>query len=1379
MHYRSQDSGVANRCRRTGHVQTALVRAAAIAFAAALTLVIRTATAQNSLPPAMDSVSPDAGAPPMSQSGGGDLNYFSQDLGTILRLRYSTQSYGQDGTGNFDLGTMQVVTMGDTAAFVDGQVTMNESDGVGFNIGLGYRWMNYPMYAASSGRMDGISLWADGTHTDVGNFFPQVGVSYESLGEVWDFRANGYIPVGKNEQVGPFNPINQIGFQGNSISDITVAIADRSFASAEIEIARRLGAERDAWGFAGPYFVGNSDEDSAGFRAGVRGYAYPDLLLQFAVSDDDVFKTHASFSVVWFVGRTRTNYQPACGTPDRFREPVMRNDYVVLSHNKRTGGNPLTNTDGSALRVVHVDSDAPAGGDGTAEHPFDQLTDVNATGSQAGDIILAHSTSVFNGESSVLLKDNQRLLGEGNGLVETVATTQKGTITIPESSPGARALARPQVNGSVADAVVLANANEVTNFDFKDINGKAISGTGLTGNANLHDFTVTNGTGFAISLADIASTSTVTVDKFTYDGGTTSPGGVQLNNFDGSFAATTSTLTGGTAASRGVEVIGDSDGPINFASSVTFNKLGGTAVNIDGGAGDEIGSNITVAGNITDAAVSSVSVQGLAAAGRANFSGNIISDTVTQSGDGVFVNSNATGATIAFTGQLVIDTTARGFVAQDGGTITATAANNTINTTTGQIAKITDMTIGTGDVRFSEVNNTVSALSALQFERNVGTGAIQVGTTTNTAGQTGTIASSGADTVVINNSANVTVTGVIVNAGAGFDGVHVTKNSTGTQTTNLNDLQINNGARGIDVTGGGAAAGTLNLTIADNAINDSTAFGMNFDNVDNGTVRVDNATIDGNPANAGAVGVRILNSDATFTFDSAPSTDNTVIQNWASTDFEVNGGTPKITFNGSIVNATADNAGDTTGRSVIVHNITGTGGTVSFTAQSSIKDDNQGLLVDNNANASIAFLGTHDFDTSTADAVTVTNNTGTTNVIFDGLDINTTSGRGVFINANASTTSVAITDVDVTSTSGDAFTATGGGDLTVAGANNVISTTTGKGLVITGMNIVTGANFESVTVNGAANGVVLTNLTGAQVTVGEAAGASHSGGTLTTTGDAIVLTNTANVDLLHMQVVNAGGNGVTVDQTNTATTAMDVTIDDLDLDAALANGIQVTADDNDSFAMRLTNSDLEENVSMTSTGSGHFGLLVDSTDIDTTNLDAFALSLTGSANSDITIRNGNRFTAADARALFIEANGSAATKSNLLINGANLFTNNSATFATTDIRSEGATQMDATIQSNTFTNLGTGEAFDMRSDGAGAGILLNLGGTGTQRNTGTSAGATKFLLHKLNGSDFRIFEKNATIVTDTKNIGAVDIDPNDPNQFTDSGTTQPATPIVP
>ncbi|HVT28628.1 MAG TPA: hypothetical protein VHE81_11495, partial [Lacipirellulaceae bacterium] len=449
MHDRSEftSAAIRNGSSGWGRSRGGCVRAFAM-FAAFLAAVgsASPTIAQNSLPPAMDGSGADPGAPPMPQSGGGDVDFFSQDLGTILRLRYNTNSYGQDGVGNFDVGTMQVVTMDDTAAFLDGQVTMNDTDGVGFNVGLGYRWLDFPPYAADTGRMEGVSVWADGTHTDAGNFFPQVGVSLESLGEMWDVRANGYIPVGKQEQVGAFKPTNQVGFLGNSISELTQATADRSFFSGELEFARRLGVNRDAWGFAGPYFVANDVDDSAGFRAGFRGYAYPDLLLQIAVSHDDIFNTNAAFSVVWFVGRTRTNFQPACGTADRFREPVMRNDYVVLSHTKKEGGIALTNPDGSALRFVHVASNAAPGGDGTFEHPYNMLSDANGAGSQTGDIIFAHSTSVFNNEASLILKDNQKLLGEGNNVNLTVDTEQLGTISIPESSPGARALAQPTIN---------------------------------------------------------------------------------------------------------------------------------------------------------------------------------------------------------------------------------------------------------------------------------------------------------------------------------------------------------------------------------------------------------------------------------------------------------------------------------------------------------------------------------------------------------------------------------------------------------------------------------------------------------------------------------------------------------------------------------------------------------------------------------------------------------------------------------------------------------------------------------------------------------------------------------------------------------------------
>jgi len=114
-------------------------------------------------------------------------------------------------------------------------------------------------------RISGLSVWADGTSTQGGNFFPQVGVSYESLGDMWDLRVNSYIPLGKETQLGAFEPTGIIGFQGNFLSEITVADEFSSLNVGEVEVARRLGPDRDAWAFASPYVLANDAQDTAGF----------------------------------------------------------------------------------------------------------------------------------------------------------------------------------------------------------------------------------------------------------------------------------------------------------------------------------------------------------------------------------------------------------------------------------------------------------------------------------------------------------------------------------------------------------------------------------------------------------------------------------------------------------------------------------------------------------------------------------------------------------------------------------------------------------------------------------------------------------------------------------------------------------------------------------------------------------------------------------------------------------------------------------------------------------------------------------------------------------------------------------------------------------
>ena len=382
---------------------------------------------------------------PTTEMGGGD--FFSQDLGTLLRLRYNTKSYGQDRRGNLDIGTMRVASFEDAIAFFDGQATLSDVNGVGYNLGVGFRWLHWAPFPLEPERITGFSFWTDGTSTEAGNFFPQIGLSYESLGDMWDFRVNGYIPIGQESQLGTFNATGAVAFSENFLVMESIADRNTSFNVAEAEIARRLMPDRDAWAFVGPYVLTNSDQDAAGYRAGFRGYAYPDLLLQIAVTDDDIFKTNAAFSVTWFVGRTRTSFQPACGLPDRMREPVMRNDYVALKRTQEVGGEALTNTDGEAFRFVHVNSESPNGGDGTYENPLNNVGNVEGA-SQEDDIILLYSDSNFNNQATLALQDNQRLLGEGNGEFFTINTLQSGVVVIPETSPGARDGARANIIGS-------------------------------------------------------------------------------------------------------------------------------------------------------------------------------------------------------------------------------------------------------------------------------------------------------------------------------------------------------------------------------------------------------------------------------------------------------------------------------------------------------------------------------------------------------------------------------------------------------------------------------------------------------------------------------------------------------------------------------------------------------------------------------------------------------------------------------------------------------------------------------------------------------------------------------------------------------------------
>ena len=645
-------------------------------------------------------------------------------------------------------------------------------------------------------------------------------------------------------------------------------------------------------------------------------------------------------------------------------------------------------------------------------------------------------------------------------------------------------------------------------------------------------------------------------------------------------------------------------------------------------------------------------------------------------------------------------------------TLTATSTNNTISTTNAIGLRIVGMDIGAAGVNFAKVDASGGA-NGIVLENNTG-GPITVGTVGDDPPEGGTIANTTAHAVMIVDSANVTLSGLRINTTAGQSGTRIEKNNASLMTLNLNDLAINNGNIGVDVLGGGT--GNLIMTVNDTDINGPTTLGVNFNNVDAGTIQANNLVVDGN--NITGTGVRILNSNASFTFN-----DQTVIREVVGTDFEVDGGTGIVNMNGDITN--------TAGFAVRIHNVTG--GAVTFGATSSITDTGGlGIQVDTNTGGTFTFLGENNLSTAGNDAVTITNNTGA---------------------------SISLSDLNITTTAGDGFTATGGGTLTVLGTTNTINTVDGVGLRIEDMTIgAAGVAFQTVDVtSGNTNGIILDNLTGGQVSIGNVGGADGDGGELTTQDTAILLTNVQNVDLRNIRINNvtdAGEDGVVVTHDNTATAAMDVTINNLDVVMADDEGLVVSANDDSNFTLRLTNSTVNNNVEADGTGAGDFAMLVENTTITTgigTDI-GLEIDFSGSLdNADVIIRNVN-VTANNASALDINSSGGAAKIFDLLIDQASTFTNDSASI-TANMVATGGTTLNVSIFDNTFTNnQAAGEVFDLEGNGAGSDVRLDLAGN-------TAAGGMDFVLESLGGTTFEVFDLTNTF-NNSRNTGPVTPLPN-------------------
>jgi hypothetical protein len=444
----------------------------------------------------------------------------------------------------------------------------------------------------------------------------------------------------------------------------------------------------------------------------------------------------------------------------------------------------------------------------------------------------------------------------------------------------------------------------------------------------------------------------------------------------------------------------------------------------------------------------------------------------------------------------------------EGGTVTVSYPGDVTNSA-GRSVHVTGRTEGA--VTFSgDISDT-------------GTGILVTGNSGGTVSFTGASKSLSTGTnPAVTLSSNTGATVVFRNGGLDIE----TTTGTGFSATGGGTVAVYDGASNDDVAVSGAAASALVLNgvsvSADgisfatvSASGTTTGPAINVDALDgSGTLSIASAQVAATAA--GQAGIRIASNAAPVTIASA------TVNGTGGAGILVSSNSGAVTVSGGSIGATTAPAGagialvGGTGDVTIANSVTKasagriadvqdrSAGTVNLTGAMSCTTDCTGILAQNNSGGVINFNATSKVLTTGANqAVTLANNGGAT-IGFGGggLAITTTTGTG--------------------------FGSTGGGTVTVTGANNTVASGTGTAVSLAGTTISgTGVTFRSVSASGGASGIVL-NGTGANTFAITGDGATPgSGGTIASAaaGSGVSLTNTGNTNLDYL-TVNGAGTGI-------------------------------------------------------------------------------------------------------------------------------------------------------------------------------------------------------------------------------------------------------------
>lgn len=387
------------------------------------------------------------------------------DLPFSLTVR-TTQGLGLSHDGYTTLGGFLGIPLDDRSTYQNGLPFLDlrghvENDG-GFALtsDLGYRWADWDDF-----RIYGIHAGLDWRQNRGHINTSWINLGVETLGYDWDFRLDGYIPVGDSTDV---ECVCLDGFEGNEgILDYKTFVG---MGGIEGEFA--INNNRGNWGVVEEmpttvalrlqWFDGEEGETAAGGRLRLELEPWRSVFVQGEAGYDSHFGTIATIRIGLRFWESAASDDRPFKLQERFVEPIERQELVVgdLQHIHRTF---MDSGSGDPVPFYHIDNTFDAGGVGSFEDRFQSLAEAEAA-TPAGAVMILYegdgTTSFY--DTDLLMKDSQSLIGAG--FAGTLDLFEQPICFLGD-------LTKPFVTNPIdGNGVTMANDNIVAGIQFLDTN---------------------------------------------------------------------------------------------------------------------------------------------------------------------------------------------------------------------------------------------------------------------------------------------------------------------------------------------------------------------------------------------------------------------------------------------------------------------------------------------------------------------------------------------------------------------------------------------------------------------------------------------------------------------------------------------------------------------------------------------------------------------------------------------------------------------------------------------------------------------------------------------------------------------------------------------